>query len=92
MCSSDSTHGVHYPAQIDAGKLLVAHKVEVGYLAQTAVSGSESTVWQEARSQMTRLLKAEADMALAEVRLAAGESEEGGQLMSTGAQWEGCRY
>lgn len=35
------------------GKLLVAPKVEMGYLEQTAVSGSTRSVWDEARSQMT---------------------------------------
>ncbi|KAJ9530875.1 hypothetical protein QJQ45_028849, partial [Haematococcus lacustris] len=58
---------------IDAGRLIVAPKVEVGYLAQTAVSGSQRTVYQEARSQMTSLLKAEEDMRLAERDLAAGD-------------------
>jgi ATPase subunit of ABC transporter with duplicated ATPase domains len=43
--------------QVDAGQIRVAPKVEVGYLAQTAVSGSQRTVWEEARSQMTRLIR-----------------------------------
>jgi hypothetical protein len=34
------------------GKLVVAPKVELGYLEQTAVSGSTRSVWDEARSQM----------------------------------------
>lgn len=50
--------------QIDAGKMIVAPKVEVGYLAQTAVSGSQNTVYQEARSQMLRLLQASCSLSL----------------------------
>lgn len=46
--------------QQDAGSLLVGHKVELGYLEQTAVSGSDRTVWQEARSRMTQINAAEA--------------------------------
>ena len=46
--------------QQDAGSLLVGHKVELGYLEQTAVSGSDQTVWQEARSRMTQINAAEA--------------------------------
>lgn len=47
---------------IDAGRLLVGERVELGYLEQTAVSGSQRTVWEEARSRMTALLQAEADL------------------------------
>ena len=35
------------------GDLLVAHRADVGYLEQTAVSGSRRTVAEEARSRMT---------------------------------------
>lgn len=48
--------------QVDAGRIFVAPKVEVGYLEQTAVSGSERTVWEEARSRMTALIAAEMAM------------------------------
>ncbi len=48
------------PSQVDAGKMTVAHKIELGYLEQTAVSGSDRSVWDEARSRMTDLLEAEA--------------------------------
>jgi hypothetical protein len=44
------------------GRLIIGHKVEVGYLEQTAVSGSERSVWQEARSRMTDLIAAEEAM------------------------------
>ncbi len=54
--------------------MCIAPKVEVGYLAQTAVSGSTRTVWEEAKSHMTRLLRAEADIEEAEAALAAGMS------------------
>ncbi len=60
--------------RVDGGKVCIAPKVEVGYLAQTAVSGSTRTVWEEAKSHMTRLLRAEADIEEAEAALAAGMS------------------
>lgn len=59
-------------AQVDAGRIFVAPKVEVGYLEQTAVSGSERTVWEEARSRMTALIAAEMAM-----EFAAAEAEKG---------------
>ena len=52
--------------------MMVAPKVEVGYLEQTAVAGSTQTVWQEVRSRMTQLLTAEAAMKEAEKAIAAG--------------------
>lgn len=57
---------------MDAGRIFVAPKVEVGYLEQTAVSGSERTVWEEARSRMTALIAAEMAM-----EFAAAEAERG---------------
>ncbi|GAX72848.1 hypothetical protein CEUSTIGMA_g303.t1 [Chlamydomonas eustigma] len=62
--------------QVDAGRLVVAHKVEMGYLEQTAVSGSDRTVWEEARSRMTELLKAE------EMLESAGKAMEQGDPMA----------
>ncbi|MEW5302176.1 MAG: hypothetical protein WDW36_004981 [Sanguina aurantia] len=58
--------------KVDAGRIFVAPKVEVGYLEQTAVSGSERTVWEEARSRMTALIAAEMAM-----EFAAAEAERG---------------
>ena len=46
--------------KIDNGRLVVGRSVEMGYLEQTAVSGSDRTVWEEARSRMTELIEAEA--------------------------------
>ncbi|KAK9823064.1 hypothetical protein WJX81_005746 [Elliptochloris bilobata] len=45
---------------VNNGRLMVGSNVEVGYLEQTAVSGSDRPVWAEVRSQMTRLVAAEA--------------------------------
>lgn len=39
--------------RMDNGKALVHSKVRVGYMRQTAVSGSTKTVYEEARSEMT---------------------------------------
>ena len=55
------------------GRVLLATKVEIGYLEQTAVSGSTLTVWEEARSRMTLLLESEALLQKAEDMLLAGE-------------------
>ncbi len=46
--------------KVDNGRLVVGNRVEMGYLEQTAVSGSDRTVWEEARSRMTELIEAEA--------------------------------
>ncbi|DBB07409.1 TPA: hypothetical protein ACH3X3_008894 [Trebouxia sp. C0006] len=46
--------------RVDNGRLVVGNRVEMGYLEQTAVSGSDRTVWEEARSRMTELIEAEA--------------------------------
>jgi hypothetical protein len=56
--------------------MLVSPQVELGYLAQTAVSGSTKTVWQEARSQMTRLLAAEAAIDESAAAMEAGACQE----------------
>ena len=58
--------------QVNGGRLLVGSAVEVGYLEQTAVSGSGRTVWAEVRSRMTRLVAAEAALE------AAGHAAAGG--------------
>ena len=50
---------------IDKGTLTVDKQVELGYLEQTAVSGSNRTVWEEVRSRMTQLIDAEAAIAAA---------------------------
>lgn len=62
-------------SQQDAGSLLVGHKVELGYLEQTAVSGSDRTVWQEARSRMTQINAAEAAIESAAEAMSNGEAQ-----------------
>lgn len=58
--------------KIDSGRLVVGRSVEMGYLEQTAVSGSSRTVWEEARSRMTELIEAEADIDAASQAASAG--------------------
>ena len=41
--------------RMDSGKALVHPNVRVGYMRQTAVSGSTKTVYEEAKSEMTAL-------------------------------------
>lgn len=62
---------------ISSGRIVVAPRLEVGYLEQTAVSGSTRTVWEEARSRMTPLLNAEA--ALEAAQQAADEGHPQGE-------------
>lgn len=58
--------------KIDNGRLVVGRSVEMGYLEQTAVSGSDRTVWEEARSRMTELIEAEAAIDAASLAATAG--------------------
>ena len=51
----------------------MGHKVELGYLEQTAVSGSDRTVWQEVRSRMTQINLAEAAIESAAAAMTAGK-------------------
>jgi ATP-binding cassette subfamily F protein 3 len=44
--------------RMDEGKALVHSKVRVGYLKQSAVSGSKNTVYEESRSEMTAIEEA----------------------------------
>lgn len=49
--------------EIDSdGKIVVGTKETVGYLQQTAVAGSNNTIFDEAASGMTKLVQAKADM------------------------------
>ena len=59
---------------VQAGRVAVAPHVPVGFLEQTAVSGSTRSVWDEARSQMTAIAAAEAALAAAAAGLEAGEA------------------
>ena len=54
---------------VAGGRVRVAPGVRIGYLEQTAVSGSERTVWEEAVSQMRTLNAAKAALEEAEDRL-----------------------
>jgi ABC-type Mn2+/Zn2+ transport system ATPase subunit len=58
------------------GKVLVKPGVSLGYLVQTAVSGSRRTCWEEASSQMHRLNAAQAALDAAAAACAAGDTSE----------------
>eukprot|EP01082_Thalassiosira_pseudonana_P002625 g3319.t1 g3319 contig12:1825500-1827834(-) len=62
--------------RIDEGEALVASKVKVGYLRQTAVSGSTKTVKQEAASEMEEINEAKAWMERLENRIAEGDMSD----------------
>ncbi|KAK9814109.1 hypothetical protein WJX72_000796 [[Myrmecia] bisecta] len=70
--------------KVDAGKLVIAENVALGYLSQTAVSGSERTVWDECKSAMTPLVEAEA--ALERAAQAVTDGVAGGAMMLAHAQ------
>ena len=73
---------------VDSGKLLVSNGVALGYLAQTAVSGSQQTLYQEARSAMTQLTEAEAAMEAAGEAAAAGDPAAGDMLIDAQEAFE----
>lgn len=60
--------------RVDAGRLVVSNQVQMGYLAQTAVSGSTKTVYDEVRGAMTALVAAEAALEAAGAAAEAGVS------------------
>ena len=62
--------------RMDSGKALVAPKVRVGYLKQSAVSGSVRTVAEEARSEMTVVENARKRLALVTERVEGGDYSE----------------
>ena len=62
--------------RIDSGKALVGPKVRVGYLKQTAVSGSTKTVREEAASEMLEINAARVRMAKAEEAIANGDTSD----------------
>ena len=62
--------------RIDDGEALVASKVKVGYLKQTAVSGSTKTVKDEAASEMEEINSAKQWMDQIEQKIAEGDSSE----------------
>jgi len=74
--------------RVDNGRLVVGNRVEMGYLEQTAVSGSDRTVWEEARSRMTELIEAEAAIDAASQAASLGTLQHSllGLLTAFGAQ------
>ena len=58
------------------GKVLVRPGLSLGYLVQTAVSGSERSCWDEASSQMARLNRAQAALDDITSKIAAGDTSE----------------
>lgn len=81
--------------KIDNGRLVVGRSVEMGYLEQTAVSGSGRTVWEEARSRMTELIEAEEAIDAASEAASIGlllrtSSHLGGECMQTMFQSWAC--
>lgn len=61
---------------IDEGDALVASKVKVGYLKQTAVSGSTKTVREEAASEMEEINNEKVRLERLEERIAEGDNSE----------------
>ena len=62
--------------RIDDGEALVGSKVKVGYLKQTAVSGSKKTVKDEAASEMEEINSAKKLMDQLEQKIADGDNSE----------------
>lgn len=62
--------------RMDEGAALVAPKIDVGYLRQTAVSGSIKTVFEEAASEMKEINEAKDRMAEAEAAITAGDTSD----------------
>ena len=62
--------------RMDEGSALVAPKIDVGYLRQTAVSGSVKTVFEEAASEMKKINDAKVKMEKAESAITAGDTSE----------------
>lgn len=62
--------------RMDSGKALVHSNVRVGYMRQTAVSGSTKTVYEEAKSEMTALEDAREVLDVATKRVEDGDYSE----------------
>ena len=60
--------------RMEEGEALVAPKIDVGYLKQTAVSGSTKTVLEEASSEMKKINAAKMRMELAETNISNGDT------------------
>ena len=72
----------------DAGELRVAQRADVGYLEQTAVSGSKLTVAQEARSRMTHVQAAIDAVREAEKAMAEGDANAASMLVAANDAFE----
>lgn len=57
----------------DSGRMVVSFGTKLGYLEQTAVSGSKQTVWDEARSRMDAINEADEELRVAELSVDKGE-------------------
>jgi len=58
------------------GKVLVRPGLSLGYLIQTAVSGSERSCWEEASSQMARLNRAQQKLDDIIAQISAGDTSD----------------
>jgi len=62
--------------RMDGGRALVGPRVRVGYLKQTAVSGSARTAGEEAASEMEEINRARSEMGRLEGAIAGGDTSE----------------
>lgn len=62
--------------RMDQGRAIVAPKIDVGYLRQTAVAGSTKTVFEEASSEMKKIQEARARMEEAEMAITEGDTSD----------------
>ena len=60
----------------DGGKIMVGTTQQVGYLQQTAVSGSDRTIFEEAASAMTAIATAQAALEKATIMVSENPSDE----------------
>jgi ATPase subunit of ABC transporter with duplicated ATPase domains len=72
----------------DAGELRVAQRADVGYLEQTAVSGSKLTVAEEARSRMTHVKAAQDAVRAAEDAMEKGDPNAAATLVAANDAFE----
>ena len=76
---------------LDDGSIAISADLEVGYFEQQAVSGSVSSVYQEARSRMTRINAAAEKLRLAESECESedvAEACQGADKFMNGKAWQ----